>query len=120
MTGLLARNSGRLAFLAGAVAPALLALSLTPTIAGGPYFALGTGPNGHGSLGGFGGEQCTLGQGPSPCDLFPGNTQYGAVAAASAPPGAKLTSFDVATVDSILIPLEVVEQVGGRSNDAGR
>jgi hypothetical protein len=102
MTGLLARNSGRLAFLAGAVAPALLALSLTPTIAGGPYFALGTGPNGHGSLGGFGGEQCTLGQGPSPCDLFPGNTQYGAVAAANAPPGAKLTSFDVATVDSIL------------------
>jgi hypothetical protein len=59
MTGLLARNSGRLAFLAGAVAPALLALSLTPTIAGGPYFALGNGPNGHGSLGGFGGEQCT-------------------------------------------------------------
>ena len=86
MTGLLARNSGRLAFLAGAVAPALLALSLTPTIAGGPYFALGTGPNGHGSLGGFGGEHCTLGQGPRPCDLFPGNTQYGAVAAASAPP----------------------------------
>ena len=59
MTGLPARNSARLALVAGALAPVLLALSLTPTIAGGPFFAPYNGINngipnaGHGSFGGL-------------------------------------------------------------------
>ena len=115
MTGLLARNSGRLAFVAGAGAAALLALSLTPTIAGGPYFSptnANTDGAGSGSLGGWGGLACTLAVDPSlsgtpatgnpPCSLFPGNNPYLAVAAVNAPPGGKFTSFDFAAVDSNL------------------
>ena len=109
MTGLPARNSARLALVAGALAPALLALSLTPTIAGGPFFAPYNGINngipnaGHGSFGGWGGEACNLGiAGAAACTEFAPFANPQAVGAFQAPPGAKLTSFDVATVDSIM------------------
>jgi len=102
MTGLLARNSARLALVAGALAPALLALSLTPTIAGGPIWSLNNTGNGSGSLGGWGGEACAaFGNGPPPACDVPFEIPQ-AVAAINAPPGAKLSSFDVATVDSTL------------------
>src|SRR5437763_3660736 len=100
MTGMVARNSARLALVAGALAPALLALSLTPTIAGGPIWSPSNTGNGSGSLGGWGGEACSLGNGPPPCD-----TPFelpSAVGSLAAPPGSKLTSFDVATVDTNL------------------
>src|SRR6516165_5482158 len=110
MTGLPARNSARLALVAGALAPALLALSLTPTIAGGPFFApynainYGVPNAGFGSFGGWGGESCNLAipevAGVTACTEFSPFANPQAVASIQAPPGAKLTSFDVATVDS--------------------
>ena len=109
MTGLPARNSARLALVAGALAPALLALSLTPTIAGGPFFSPSNAINygvtnaGSGSFGGWGGEACNLGiAGAAACTDFAPFANPQAVGSFQAPPGAKLTSFDVATVDSTL------------------
>jgi hypothetical protein len=109
------RKSGRLAWVAGALAPALLALAVTPTLAGGPLFnALEGGSasqtGGTGSLGGWGGEACTVGfvNGPvvpaAPdgicADFFLALPL--AVGAVAAQPTGKVSSFDMSAVDTNL------------------
>jgi hypothetical protein len=114
------RSSGRLAWVAGAVAPALLALALTPTptLAGGPAFnfvnGLSAGDNfGNGSLGGWGGEACTVGAVPGPTlttfsGTFPDVCQSFALqmptaaGAVGGQPAGSITSVDQSTVDTNL------------------
>src|SRR5205085_2752681 len=109
MNGWLNRNSGRLGWVAGALAPVLLALAGSPTIAGGPDFNADTGVDGSsshtggtGSLGGWGGEVCSLGLVDGPDGVCANFDIPPVVAAVSLPPGGRVSSFGSAAVDTNL------------------